>query len=306
MLAIRSHVDITDPRLVAAEALADVKRTVAPLLDLQLVAFPQMGFFSRPDMADSVRRVLDMGFEVVGGIPHLEATAELGRASIGALCAIAAERGVMVDMHCDENDDPNSRMIETLVYETKRLGMQGRVTGSHLTSMHSMDNFYAARLVGMIAEAGVNVVVNPAVNLHLQGRFDTYPKRRGLARAPELIAAGATVAFAQDCVLDPWYPLGRADMLDIAWLAAHACHMTDRAGLRRCFDAVTQTPARIMGLDFAVVEGAAADMVVLAAADPIDAVRLRAPRRHVIRRGAVIAETTLPGTLLSRPLAKAG
>lgn len=292
LLAIRSHVDITDPRLIAAEVLADLRREVAPWLDLQLVAFPQMGYFSRPDMAQSVRRVLDMGFEVVGGIPHLEPTAELGRASITALCEIAAETGAMVDMHCDENDDPNSRMVETLVHETRRLGLAGRVTGSHLTSMHSMDNFYANRLIGMIAEAEMHVVVNPPANLHLQARFDTYPKRRGLARAPELIAAGCTVAFAQDSVLDPWYPLGRGDLLDIAWIAAHACHMTDRQGLRDCFSAVTTAPARIMGLAHeGLCPGAPADIVVLEATDPIDAIRLRATRSHVIRGGKVIART---------------
>ncbi len=252
-----------------------------------------MGFFSRPDMADSVHRALDMGFEVVGGIPHLEPTAELGRASITALCEIAADRGAMVDMHCDENDDPNSRMIETLVYETRRLGLQGRVTGSHLTSMHSMDNFYGNRLVGMIAEAGVHVMANPPANLHLQARFDSYPKRRGLARVPELIAAGCKVGLAQDSVLDPWYPLGRCDLLDIAWIAAHTCHMTDRAGLRNCFEAVTSAPARIMGLDSGTLTlGAPAGLVVLDATDPIEAIRLRPTRTHVLRRGQIICQTT--------------
>lgn len=300
MLAIRSHVDITSPDLLAAEVIAEVRREVSPYLDLQLVAFPQMGFHSRPDMADSVSRVLDMGFEVVGGIPHLEPTAELGRSSITMLCEIAAERGAMVDMHCDENDDPNSRMIETLVYETRRLGLEGRVTGSHLTSMHSMDNFYANRLIGMMADAGLHVMANPPANLHLQARFDSYPKRRGLARVPELRAAGCVVGFAQDSVLDPWYPLGHGDLLDVAWIAAHACHMTDRAGLRACFDAVTRDPARIMGLGGGdLTPGAPADLVLLDAADPIDAIRTRATRTHVIRRGKVICETAPPAPGLS-------
>ena len=298
--AIRSHVDITNADMLAAEVIAELRREVSPYLDLQLVAFPQMGFHSRPDMADSVRKALDMGFEVVGGIPHLEPTAELGRSSITALCKIAAERGAMVDMHCDENDDPNSRMIETLVYETKRLGLQGRVTGSHLTSMHSMDNFYANRLIGMMADAGLHVMANPPANLHLQARFDTYPKRRGLTRVPELRAAGCVVGFAQDSVLDPWYPLGHGDLLDVAWIAAHACHMTDRAGLRACFDAVTTDPARIMGLGGdGLVPGAAADLVLLDATDPIDAIRTRATRTHVIRRGKLICETAPPAPRLS-------
>ena len=220
-------------------------------------------------------------------------------ASMIAPCEIAAERGAMVDMHCDENDDPNSRMIETLVYETKRLGLQGRVTGSHLTSMHSMDNFYANRLIGMMADAGVHVMANPPANLHLQARFDTYPKRRGLARVPELREAGCTVGFAQDSVLDPWYPLGHGDLLDIAWIAAHACHMTDRAGLRACFDAVTADPAKIMELDgYGLTPGGHADMVILDADDPIEAIRTRATRTHVIRRGKVICETAAPAPRL--------
>jgi cytosine deaminase len=298
--AIRSHVDITNPDMLAAEVIAEIRREVAPYLDLQLVAFPQMGFHSRPDMADSVRKALDMGFEVVGGIPHLEPTAELGRSSITALCEIAAERGAMVDMHCDENDDPNSRMIETLIYETRRLDLQGRVTGSHLTSMHSMDNFYANRLIGMMADSGLHVMANPPANLHLQARFDTYPKRRGLTRVPELRAAGCVVGFAQDSVLDPWYPLGHGDLLDVAWIAAHACHMTDRAGLRGCFDAVTTDPARIMGLGGdGLVPGAPANLVLLEATDPIDAIRTRATRTHVIRRGKLICETAPPAPKLS-------
>ena len=302
LLAVRTHVDVTDRGLLAARTLAAVKREVAPYLDLQLVAFPQMGFFCREDMADSIREALAFGVDVVGGAPHLERTAELGRASITALCEIAAEAGAMVDMHCDENDDPQSRHIETLTFETQRLGLQGRVVGSHLTSMHSMDNAYAARLITLMAEAEIQVVVNPAVNMHLQGRYDNYPKRRGLARAPELMAAGCGVAFAQDCVLDPWYPLGRADLLDIAWLAAHACHLTDTAGLAACFDAVTRTPAEIMGLDhFGLRPGAAADLVVLAAADPIEAVRLRPARTQVIRRGEVVAQTPAARSTISLP-----
>ncbi|MBX2856136.1 MAG: amidohydrolase family protein [Rhodobacteraceae bacterium] len=302
LLAIRTHVDVTDRELLAARTLAEVKREVVPYLDLQLVAFPQMGFFCREDMADSIREALAFGVDVVGGAPHLERTAELGRASITALCEIAAEAGAMVDMHCDENDDPQSRHIEALTYETQRFGLQGRVVGSHLTSMHSMDNAYAARLIRLMAEAEMQVVVNPAVNMHLQGRYDDYPKRRGLARVPELLAAGCRVAFAQDCVLDPWYPLGRADLLDITWLAAHACHLTDTTGLAASFDAVTRAPAELMGLDhFGLRPSASADLVVLAAADPLEAIRLRPARTHVIRRGVVIAETPAARSALSLP-----
>jgi cytosine deaminase len=292
LLAIRSHVDITDDSLIGVEVLTEVKRLVAPYLDVQLVAFPQLGYFSKPSMVENFRRALDLGVEAVGGIPHFEPTAEHGRESIRVLCALAAERGLLVDMHCDEVDDPMSRHIETLTYETKRLGLQGRVTGSHLCSMHSMDNFYAARLIGSMAAAGMCAVANPLANMVLQGRFDTYPKRRGMMRVPELMAAGCAVALGHDSVLDPWYPLGRADMLDVAHMAVHAGHMTSRSAMRACFAAVTEVPARILGLDgYGLQPGCHADLVVLQASDPVEAIRLKPPRLAVIRRGRVVAET---------------
>lgn len=302
LLAIRSHVDVTDSALVAAEVMAQVRKDVAPYLDLQLIAFPQMGYFCRPDLGDSIRRTLDMGFEVVGGAPHLEQTAELGRRSVAALCEIAAERGAMVDMHCDENDDPNSRFIQDLTYETQRLGLKGRVTGSHLTSMHSMDNFFAARLIQQMAAAQIHVIANPLANMTLQGRFDSYPKRRGMTRVAELMQAGCLVALGQDSTLDPWYPLGTADMLDVAWMAVHAGHLSSRPGMRACFDAVTATAAAIMRLDgYGLEPGCHADLVILQADDPIEAIRLRPPRLHVIRRGREIATTPRAATALSLP-----
>jgi cytosine deaminase len=302
LLVIRSHVDITEDSLRGAEVLAEVRRIVAPYLDLQLVAFPQMGYFSKPSMPENFRRALALGVEVVGGIPHFEPTAEHGRDSIRILCGLAAERGLRVDMHCDEVDDPLSRHIATLTYETKRLGLEGRVTGSHLCSMHSMDNFYAARLIGQMAEARMCAVANPLANMVLQGRFDTYPKRRGMTRVPELMAAGCAVALGHDSVLDPWYPLGRADMLDVAHMAVHAGHMTSRAGMRACFAAVTDVPARILGLDgYGLAPGCFADLVMLQASDAVEAIRLKPPRLAVIRRGRVIAETAPQVTRLAVP-----
>ena len=302
LLAIRSHVDVTDPKLTAVEVLLDVKQAVAPYLDLQLVAFPQMGYFGAPETAGNLRRALDMGVDVVGGIPHLEPTMELGRRSVTELLAIAAERGLMADLHCDENDDPMSRHAEQLAYETRRLGLQGRIAGSHLTSMHSMDNFYAARLVAMLAAAEVSVVANPLANIMLQGRFDSYPKRRGLTRIPELMAAGCLVATGHDSVLDPWYPLGRADMLDVAFMTVHAAHMSSQAGIRDCLRLVTELPAQVMGLDgYGLAVGNRADIVILQAADAVEAIRLRPARLTVIRRGAVIAETAAVETRLALP-----
>ncbi|MEX2009356.1 MAG: amidohydrolase family protein, partial [Dongiaceae bacterium] len=239
LLAIRSHVDICDPRLLAVDALLEVRRQVKPYLDLQLVAFPQDGFYRSPGAAEQLERALDRGVDVVGGIPHFERTMAEGAASVRVLCEIAARRGLPVDMHCDETDDPQSRHVETLAAETVRLGLQGRVTGSHLTSMHSMDNYYVSKLIPLMAEARLNVIANPLINITIQGRHDTYPKRRGMTRVPELMAAGLTVAFGQDCAMDPWYPLGSADMLEVAQMGLHVAQMTGQEAMRACFAAVT-------------------------------------------------------------------
>ncbi len=292
LLAIRSHVDICDDRLTAVDALLEVKRKIAPYIDLQLVAFPQDGYFRSPNAAKNLERALDKGVDVVGGIPHFERTMEDGAKSVTALCEIAEKRGLLVDMHCDETDDPMSRHIEMLAYEAQRLGLQGRVAGSHLTSMHSMDNYYVSKLLPLMAEAGVHAIPNPLINIMLQGRHDTYPKRRGMTRVPEMRSHGINVAFGQDCCMDPWYSLGGADMLDVAHMGLHVAQMASREAMRFCFEAVTTNPAKVMHLDgYGLSVGSNADMVVLQAHDAIEAIRLRARRLFVIRRGKVIAET---------------
>jgi len=292
LLAIRSHVDICDDRLLAVEALLEVKNKVAPYIDLQLVAFPQDGYFRSETAAANLDRALDLGVDVVGGIPHFERTMADGARSLTALCEIAEKRGLLVDIHCDETDDPMSRHIETLSYETQRLGLQGRVNGSHLTSMHSMDNYYVSKLLPLIAEAGVSATPNPLINIALQGRHDTYPKRRGMTRVPELRAHGVAIAFGQDCVMDPWYSLGNADMLEVAHMGLHVAQLTSRDDMRWCFERVTHGGAGVMHLDgYGLEPGCNADMVLLQAADPIEAIRLKATRLAVIRRGKVIAET---------------
>jgi cytosine deaminase len=302
LLAIRSHVDVCDDRLTATNALLEVKRQVAPYIDLQLVAFPQDGYFRSPNAAANLERALDKGLDVVGGIPHFERSMADGAASLRALCEIAAERGLLVDIHCDESDDPLSRHVEALAYETQRLGLQGRVTGSHLTSMHSMDNYYVSKLMPLMAEAGLHVVANPLINIMLQGRHDTYPKRRGMTRVPELRAQGLNVAFGQDCTMDPWYSLGGADMLDVAHMGLHVAQLSSREAMRYAFEAVTTNPAKIMQLDgYGLAVGNNADMVLLQAADPIEAVRLRARRLAVIRRGKVISETPPERAALDLP-----
>jgi cytosine/creatinine deaminase len=300
LLAIRSHVDVCDDRLLAVEALLEVKGRVGPYLDLQLVAFPQDGFYRSPNAERNLLRALDMGVEVVGGIPHFERTMADGSASVHRLCEIAAERGLLVDMHCDESDDPHSRHIETLAAETKRLGMGGRVAGSHLTSMHSMDNYYVSKLLPLIADAGVAAIANPLINITLQGRHDTYPKRRGMTRVPELMAAGVQVAFGHDCVMDPWYALGSADMLEVAHMAVHIGHLTALDAIRACYDAITTNAAGILHLGgYGIYRGARADVVLLQAVDTFEAIRLKATRLVVVRSGKIIAQTAEKFTTLS-------
>ena len=303
MGAIRTHVDTSDPRLVTVEAMLEVRDLVKDYLDLQIVAFPQDGYFRAKDGVAALTRALDMGVDIVGGIPHFERTMEEGRASVEALCRIAADRGLPVDMHCDETDDPLSRHVEALAAETIRHGLQGRVAGSHLTSMHSMDNYYVSKLIPLMLEARMNVIPNPLINIMLQGRHDTYPKRRGMTRVRELMAAGLNVSFGHDCVMDPWYAMGSGDMLEVGHMAIHVAQMGSLEDKGAIFDALTVNSAKTMGLEgYGLTKGAKADVVILQARDPAEALRLKAVKLHVIRRGKIIARTaprigvlTIPG-----------
>ena len=292
LLAIRSHVDTSDASLLAVDALLEVKRQVAPYIDLQLVAFPQDGVLRSKGGIENLKRALDKGVDVVGGIPHFERTMSEGAASVKLLCEVAAERGLLVDMHCDESDDPLSRHIEILAFEAQRLGLQGRVNGSHCTSMHSMDNYYVSKLLPLIAGSGVSVIANPLINITLQGRHDTYPKRRGMTRVPELMAAGVNVAFGHDCVMDPWYGMGSGDMLEVAHMGLHVAQMTSQQGIRACFDAVTTNAAKVMHLEgYGLDPGCDASFVLLQARDAVEAIRLRATRLKVWRKGKLLAQT---------------
>ncbi|WP_049731578.1 amidohydrolase family protein [Rhizobium ecuadorense] len=292
LLFIRSHVDTSDPRLVTVEAMIEVRERVAPYIDLQLVAFPQDGYYRSPGAVDALNRALDMGVDIVGGIPHFERTMGEGTASVEALCRIAADRGLPVDMHCDETDDPLSRHIETLAAETIRFGLQGRVAGSHLTSMHSMDNYYVSKLIPLMAEAKINVIPNPLINIMLQGRHDTYPKRRGMTRVRELMDAGLNVSFGHDCVMDPWYSMGSGDMLEVGHMAIHVAQMAGIDDKKKIFDALTVNSAKTMGLaGYGLEKGCNADLVILQASDTLEALRLKPNRLAVIRRGKVIARS---------------
>ena len=292
LLAIRTHVDTSDPKLTTVEAMLEVKQKVRSYIDLQLVAFPQDGYYRAAEGVTSLTRALDMGVDIVGGIPHFERTMAEGQASVEALCRLAAERGLPVDMHCDETDDPNSRHVETLAEQTIRYGLQGRVAGSHLTSMHSMDNYYVSKLIPLIAESQMNVIPNPLINIMLQGRHDSYPKRRGMTRVPELMAAGINVSFGHDCVMDPWYAMGSGDMLEVGHMAIHAAQMGSLEDKTKIFNALTVNSAKTMGLEnYGLEKGNNADLILLQARDPSEALRLKATRLLVIKAGKIIART---------------
>lgn len=302
LLAIRTHVDVCDERLLAVRALLEVKRRVAPYLTLQLVAFPQDGLLRSAGAEAQLKRALDLGVDVIGGIPHHERSAAEGAESVRRLAELAAERGLMLDLHCDETDDPASRHVETLALHTQRLGLQGRATGSHLTSMHSMDNAYAAKLVALIADSGLNAIANPLINITLQGRYDSYPKRRGMTRVPEQMAQGINVAFGHDCVMDPWYSMGSGCMLEVAAMGLHVAQMTSQAAMRQCFQAVTANAARVLGLQgYGMEPGCNADFVLLQASDPVEAIRLRATRLGVWRKGIRIASSPAAQATLHKP-----
>ena len=291
-LAIRSHVDICDDSLLAVQALLELREELKQWIDIQLVAFPQDGYFRYAKSEQNLANALQMGVDVVGGIPHFERTMAEGARSVTALCTLAAEKGLMVDMHCDESDDPLSRHVETLAYETTRLGLQGLVTGSHLTSMHSMDDYYVSKLMRLMHEAKLHVVANPLINITLQGRHDSYPKRRGMTRVKELMTEGINVAFGHDCVMDPWYSLGSHDMLEVASMGLHVAQLTGVEEIKQAFSAITMNAAKVMNLpDYGIKIGCNADFIVLQAKDAAEAIRLRSGCLYVVRRGKIIAQS---------------
>ncbi len=291
--AIRSHVDVCDPDLRGVRALLQVREDQSERLDIQLVAFPQDGLTHDAQTMHQLEQALDLGVDVVGGIPHYERSAELGRRSVTLLLELAAERGLPVDMHCDESDDPSSRHVEHLAAETIRLGLQGRVTASHVTSMAMMDPYYVSRkLIPLMAEAHLNVVANPLINIHLGGRFH-HPAPRAMAPIRQLMAAGLTVACGQDCNQDPWYPLGNADMIEVAKMGAHVGHMMGVEQLRAMLDTVTVNAARVMALPGCgpaeLAAGSRASLLLLDAPDALEALRTSPRRSLVVRDGRVLA-----------------
>jgi cytosine/creatinine deaminase len=288
--SIRSHVDVCDPQLTALRALVELREEVRDVVDLQLVAFPQLGILGFPDGKQLMRRAVELGADVVGGIPHYELTREDGVASVEFLMSLADEHGLLVDVHCDETDDEHSRFVEVMAAETIRRGMAGRVTASHTTAMHSYNAAYAHRLIANIARAGLTMVTNPLDNSVLQGRFDTGPIRRGHTRIKQLQEAGVTVCIGHDSVMDPWYPLGYGDPLQAAFVLAHFGHMSGADELPRLIDMITTDAARTLALpENRLRPGDPADLVVFDAPTDVDALRLVARRTLVLRAGRVLA-----------------
>ncbi len=289
---VRAHVDVCDPELTGLRALVELREEARGLVDLQIVAFPQQGILSFDGGKDLMRRAVELGADVVGGIPHYELTREYGVASVEFAFGLADEFGLQVDIHCDETDDDHARFVEVMVAETIRLGMTGRVTASHTTAMHSYNNAYAHRLIQNIARAGLFMVTNPLDNAVLQGRFDTGPIRRGHTRVKALQEAGVTVCIGHDSVMDPWYPLGYGDPLQAAFVLAHLGHMSGDDELHRLLDMITVDPAAALQLkDYGITAGTSADLVVFDAPSDVDALRLVAPRYLVLRAGKILART---------------
>jgi cytosine deaminase len=289
---VRSHVDVCDPELTALRALVELREEARGLVDLQLVAFPQQGILGFDGGADLMRRAVEVGADVVGAIPHFELTREDGVESVRFAMALAEEYGLRVDIHCDETDDEHSRFVETMVAETIRRGMSGRVTASHTTAMHSYNAAYASRLITNIARAGLHMVTNPLDNAVLQGRFDQGPIRRGHTRVKQLLEAGVNVAIGHDSVMDPWYPLGHADPLQAAFVLAHLGHMSGAEELRTLIDLITVAPAAALGVaDYGLHIGGPADLVVFDARSEAEALRLQRPRFQVLRAGRLVAAT---------------
>ena len=292
VLFVRSHVDVCDPQLTALRALLELRDEVAGQMTLQLVAFPQQGIQSFPDGEALMRRAVELGADVVGAIPHFEISREYGERSVKFALALAAETGKQVDIHCDETDDEQSRFLEVMAAETIRLGMERRVTASHTTAMHSYNNAYAYRLINNVRRAGLHMVTNPLDNSVLQGRFDSYPIRRGHTRVKELLAAGVNVCIGHDSVMDPWYPLGYGDPLQAAAVFAHYGQMSGYSELQTLVDMISVNGARALGLvDYGLDPGCHADLVVFDAPSEMDAIRLISPRRAVIRAGQIVART---------------
>jgi cytosine deaminase len=290
---VRTHVDVTDPQLTALKAMLEVKEEMAPWVELQLVAFPQEGILSYPNGFELLEESVKMGVDVVGGIPHYEFTREYGVESVKKVFELAARYDRLVDFHCDEIDDEQSRFLEVVAAEAYKYGIGEKVTASHTTAMHSYNNAYVSKLFRLLKLSGINFVANPLVNIHLQGRFDTYPKRRGVTRVKELLEADINVCFGHDDIFDPWYPLGTGNMLQVLHMGLHVCQLMGYEQIMDSINLITANSAKTLHIEeqYGIEVGKPANLIVLPAIDSYDAIRRQVPVRYSIRNGAVIAET---------------
>jgi cytosine deaminase len=289
---VRTHVDVSDPSLTALKAMLELKAEMAPWITIQIVAFPQEGILSYPNGEALLEEALRLGADVVGAIPHYEFTREYGVESLHKTFALANRYDRLIDVHCDEIDDEQSRFVETVAALAHRDGHGVRVTASHTTAMHSYNGAYTSRLFRLLKLSGINFVANPLVNIHLQGRFDTYPKRRGITRVKEMLEAEINVCFGHDDVFDPWYPLGTASMLQVLHMGLHVCQLMGYEQIDAGLDLITHNSAKTLQLSgYGIQTGNDASLIILPAESGFDAVRRQVPVRYSLRRGIVVAET---------------
>jgi cytosine deaminase len=298
VLFVRSHADVSEPQLIALQALLEVREEVKDWITLQVVAFPQDGIYGHPNNETLLEEALNLGADVVGGIPHYELTREDGVKSVHRIFELAEKYNRLIDIHCDEIDDDQSRFLEVVAACTTRTGMGANVTASHTTAFASYNNAYAGKLMGFLQRSSINLIANPLINITLQGRTDTYPKRRGITRVKELWQQGLNVSLGHDCVRDPWYSLGTGSMLDVALMAIHVCQMTGMAEIDACYEMIASNGAKTLNLqaEYGIEVGKPANLMILDAIDPYEALRRRATVRYVISRGKVLASTTPPTT----------
>ncbi|AOE39292.1 cytosine deaminase [Pantoea agglomerans] len=289
---VRTHVDVSDPSLTALKAMLELKAEMAPWITIQIVAFPQEGILSYPNGEALLEEALRLGADVVGAIPHYEFTREYGVESLHKTFALANRYDRLIDVHCDEIDDEQSRFVEIVAALAHRDGNGARVTASHTTAMHSYNGAYTSRLFRLLKLSGINFVANPLVNIHLQGRFDTYPKRRGITRVKEMLEAEINVCFGHDDVFDPWYPLGTASMLQVLHMGLHVCQLMGYEQIDAGLDLITHNSAKTLQLSgYGIQTGNDASLIILPAESGFDAVRRQVPVRYSLRRGIVVAET---------------
>ncbi|MEM9447078.1 MAG: cytosine deaminase [Cyanobacteria bacterium P01_E01_bin.6] len=296
VLFVRSHADVSEQNLIALQGLLAVREAVKDWITLQVVAFPQDGIYGGPSNDALMEEALKLGADAVGGIPHYELTRDDGIQSMHRVFDLAEQYDRLIDVHCDEIDDDQSRFLEVIAANAIRRDMGDRVTASHTTAFGSYNNAYAFKLMSFLDRAGIHFIANPLINITLQGRTDTYPKRRGVTRVKELWQRGLNVSLGNDCVQDPWYPLGTGNMLDVASMAVHICQMTGTEEIDACYNMVTWNGAKTLHVtdQYGIEEGKPANVVVLDAGDRYDAIRRRATVRYVISRGKLIASTEPP------------